>query len=332
MDWLVELDDDALSIQERDEQAKAFARWFSQSELHQDAFIEAQVTSGIARRMEPGRRIEVSRLIPPGVRMSAAPVRRAGPRIPWIVCASVLLLLLAPLLIQALNVSPVTYRAGTGERIFVPLEDGSSVELNTRSRIEVDLTAHLRRVTLLSGEALFEIQHDAARPFRIVVGGTVIEDIGTKFSVYRHPSGSITVSVLEGEIELSTTIAGSSGPYPLEVSAGHQVLIIAAQGLATTRISAVSREEMNRSLGWRQGRIYFQGETLAEAIAEFNRYNRPQLRIADPKLADLTIGGGFVATDPASFLSTLDRVYGAKGETSADGRDVIALRRSASVN
>ena len=55
--------------------------------------------------------------------------------------------------------------------------------------------------------------------------------------------------------------------------------------------------------------MQFRGDSLADAIEEFNRYNRRQLRLAEASLAQLRVGGTFNATDPESFAAALASTF-----------------------
>ncbi len=76
---------------------------------------------------------------------------------------------------------------------------------------------------------------------------------------------------------------------------------------------------MLRKLSWTAGRLSFQGEPLSEAVAEFNRYNRRHLVVADPSIVEISFGGNFRATDPESFVETLEHSFGVRADTAADG-------------
>jgi len=72
-----------------------------------------------------------------------------------------------------------------------------------------------------------------------------------------------------------------------------------------TRVQKIADEDMARKLAWTRGRLWFDRVTLAEAVAEFNRYNHRQLVIEDPAIAGLHISGTFDATDTDSFVEAL---------------------------
>jgi transmembrane sensor len=91
------------------------------------------------------------------------------------------------------------FETGVGEQRFVKLIDGSTVELNSRSRVRIRYSDTERDVDLIEGQALFHVAHDAARPFIVHSGTTLVRAVGTQFDVYRKESGT-TVTVVEGRV------------------------------------------------------------------------------------------------------------------------------------
>ena len=89
------------------------------------------------------------------------------------------------------------------------LNDGSVVTLNTSSAIEVSLVKSHRTVTLLSGEALFQVAHDTLRPFEVKTGDTTIRAVGTQFDVDSRTAGT-TVTVVEGKVAVFMAAAGGT--------------------------------------------------------------------------------------------------------------------------
>jgi transmembrane sensor len=77
---------------------------------------------------------------------------------------------------------------------------------------------------------------------------------------------------------------------------------------------------MSRKLAWTQGRLWFDRVTLAEAVAEFNRYNRRQLVIDDPAIESFHIGGTFDTQDVDNFVGAL-RSFGIRAATTPAGPD-----------
>ena len=91
---------------------------------------------------------------------------------------------------------PYSVETGAGERQTVTLADGSSIELNGKTRITLR-NAYPREVALESGEALFTVVHNDADPFLVEVGGATVRDAGTVFNIVRD-RGTTEVGVSEG--------------------------------------------------------------------------------------------------------------------------------------
>jgi transmembrane sensor len=231
---------------------------------------------------------------------------------------------------------PVIYRTGIGQQRQLHLPDGSMLELNTQSAVQVQFSPTFRDVYLLGGEALFDVHHNAAVPFRVHVGATVIQDVGTQFSV-RRAEGLTTVSVLEGSVQVSadhsspaTPVTGGSALAPTVVvasrdyqrltpdttlAAGEQMHIV-ADGTLIQR----QRVDVGQATAWRQGRLVFSEATLEEIVSEFNRYNVRQIILVGDAHRTRRYSGVFDAADPQSFLEYLRRDDGGLAvENDADG-------------
>jgi transmembrane sensor len=149
---------------------------------------------------------------------------------------------------------------------------------------------------LLQGEAQFEVAHDADRPFVVDANGTHVRVLGTAFVVRKRTDTSLDVLVMEGRVAIDSA--------PATVLSGGQLALI-RDGRLTTR----NVEDMSRRVAWTEGMLIFNGETLSEAVAEFNRYNRRQLIVTDADLASKTIGGAFKATNPDRFATALQKMF-----------------------
>src|SRR5262249_50414206 len=157
------------------------------------------------------------------------------------------------------------------------------------------MTPRHREVLLERGEVLFNVAHDEHRPFDVKAGEAVVRAVGTSFVVRVRDERHVEVLVAEGRVAI-----GSHAP-PQTVSAGQQALI--RREPLRLDLEPVAAADIPYRLAWTQGRIWFKQNTLAEAVAEFNRYNRRQLVIADPAIATLRVGGAFDVTDPDAFVA-----------------------------
>lgn len=198
--------------------------------------------------------------------------------------------------------SSTVFRTGLGEIRQVPLADGSSTAINTASEIEITLSKGRRDVRLAKGEAWFKVAKDAARPFVVEAGGVRVRAVGTAFSVRRREEGA-DVLVTEGVVE---AWAGENERPLLRLTAGQRAYI---GDDSEVRLDSETLSVVDRTLAWRQGSIDLDGDTLATAVNEFNRYNRRKLVLIDTSLAGRQIDGTFRTDDPEAFAGAVGSIF-----------------------
>ena len=172
---------------------------------------------------------------------------------------------------------------------------------------------------LVEGEALFVVAHDPGRPFRVATGIAVIQAVGTQFNVYRREDDTV-VSVVEGEVKVSAETKGQSArsgaspsadkpagagtPRPetsfVTLTAGEEA-IIALDGRVVKRAPS----DVTGAIAWRQRRLVFQDDTLANVVAEFNRYNFARIQVEGDNLRLRRFTGVLDADKPESLLRLL---------------------------
>jgi transmembrane sensor len=187
---------------------------------------------------------------------------------------------------------PQQYLTAFGEQRSITLEDGSRITLNTASKIEVVLRKDHRLVRLLEGEALFEVAHDASRPFDVSSGNAVVRAVGTQFNVDVRNAQSV-VTVVEGRV------AFVSGQSPV-LTAGDRLTVDAA-GKPTLEHGT----SLDTAIAWTRHQLIFEHRPLGEIAAEFNRYNRARISIDSESLGAQEVTGVFQSNDPASFVAFL---------------------------
>ena len=106
-----------------------------------------------------------------------------------------------------LELSAPVYSTALGEQRSIQFEDGSTVELNSRSKIRVKYSKQERDVELIEGQALFHVAHDVSRPFIVAVGATRVRAVGTQFDVYKKSNGTV-VTVVEGRVAVYSAPQG----------------------------------------------------------------------------------------------------------------------------
>lgn len=196
------------------------------------------------------------------------------------------------------------YGTRVGEIRRVPLQDGSTAAINTQSLVDVAMTPEVRVVTLARGEAWFNVAKNAKRPFVVKAGEVRVRAVGTAFSVRRLGS-AVEVLVTEGVVETWTT---ASPDQRIRLVAGAKAWISDDAGIVER---AAQASEIDRKLAWRSGEIDLAGETLAEAVAEFNRYNERKLVISDRSLLQQSLYGVFRTDDPEGFAKAAGVSLGA---------------------
>jgi transmembrane sensor len=301
IEWLIRLDAGSLSPQEQ----ALFDAWLDSCARHHVVFLRTQAAWRRADQLKRLRPLDSS--IDENLLETAT---RAWSRLrpsPWfitIAAACLTVVVMGAWFALQLRAGQV-YDTAVGSMERIVLHDGSTLNLNTDTQVRVHFTPGRRRVVLSRGEALFEVAHDPDRPFEVRVDDTTVRAVGTAFSVRRREQQTIEVFVAAGRVAIVPDTAARAAAVPTLVAGD-----AATMNPDGVRIRKVSQDEIPRMLAWRSGRLWFERQRLADAVAEFNRYNLRRLAVADPAIADLRIGGAFDATDPEGFVEALERSFG----------------------
>jgi transmembrane sensor len=329
----------------------AFDRWLRKSPEHQRAYLEISAIWNEGAVLNCSNRWDINTLIaeasadPANIIVlertrsdsaaqasSPAVTRRvpAGRRL--LTAAASILLTLGALATYILTSSGV-YATVLGEQRSFSLSDGSTLQLNSLSKVRIRYSAHERSVELLQGEALFHVAKDATRPFNVRSGQTAVRAVGTQFDVYRKGNGT-TVTVVEGRVAIlrmpakqeaetnsparvrqarpsilrgegeqdlpghapsAPDVAQPEGEGAIFLGPGEQITVSMNAALRTVHPNIAS------ATSWTQRQLIFEAASLADVAEEFNRYNERKLRIDPSVLGALHISGVFSSTDPASL-------------------------------
>lgn len=343
-DWAVRLDSAPLSKAEQ----KALADWLRTSPLHIDEFLLASTTLGGFGFVDPDKQIDVDALLK-DVSADIIPMEPPTPTIAqpergWHRMAAAALLSLVAVATtasviwwtQPAEISQPAgewYETGLGEQRSIQLADSSVVHINTQSRLKVDYSEAERRIDLISGEAMFEVEPNADRPFRVWAGGTVAEALGTTFNVRVEDEVAI-VSVVEGTVKvdkrtLETAAVQDLPVDPVPVAEMHAPASSTEVILSMGEIASVpssydavnlDQDTIEAITSWRERKLVFESDRLDVIAAEFNRYNRTQLVVSDTDLASVKFTGVFDADDPRSFVEFLEFAGGI--EAVQDGQEI----------
>ena len=316
--WVVCLGASDVSLEDR----RQFIAWIKRSPVHLHEYLRSESTWSDLAYVDAGKRIDVAKLLAepdadvvelaPGTTAST-PTRRRKRSFIAAIAASVVLGIAGLLWYQAQSAG--RYVTDVGEQRTARLDDGSTIVLNTGTELRVELSERQRAVHLLKGEALFNVASDPLRPFRVLSDHTVAQAIGTSF-VVRRQAGQTIVTVIEGQVAVAS---GSNHNEQLAAGVRARVANDVIETAPVANPVAVT--------AWRSGRLIFDGETLAEAVAEFNRYNKVQIVVEDAQLAAERVSGVFDAHQPQSLVLFLERSGAIEPAIADGGRIVLVPRR-----
>jgi transmembrane sensor len=327
-----------------------FDRWVRKSPEHQSAYLEIAAIWNEGPALDPSNRWDLDKLIaeaaedpaniialertrstshtPQSVPKAPQTQRRVplsaaltGRRRLFAIAASILLATVA--FATYILTSSGVYATAIGEQRSLALSDGSTVELNSLSKIRIRYSEHERTVDLLQGQALFHVAKDTTRPFIVHSGQTCVRAVGTQFDVYRKADGTI-VTVVEGRVAILNERhpfrpkhegeQGLRDPAPgTEVAdfaqrEGDDAILLTA-GEQITVSPKTARKALHPNLAgatsWTQRQLVFDSASFSDVAEEFNRYNERKLVIDPAALGTLHISGVFSSTDAGSLIRFL---------------------------
>jgi len=293
-----------------DEEQVALDAWLAQSPHHLAAYWRLKAGWGRAERL--------AALKPSGMRPARTSANKGTwPIIRFAAVACVVLSVAAGGL-YSWFIQERVFTTTVGQRASISLSDGSRVELNTNSAIGVRMGFWQRTVSLKHGEAFFDVHHDASRPFSVFAAGHRIVDLGTQFTV--QTSGDrLKVTLVQGLARLET-VSATIQHHATDLMPGD----VAVATPNSISVAKVSENAIAEGLSWRRGKLVFNNATLAEAAAEFNRYNRTKLAI-EADVAGLRINGIFDAGSVGPFTTMAKFAFGLSIEKR--GNEIVVSRK-----
>ena len=213
-----------------------------------------------------------------------------------------------------------TFETQAGAQRELKLADGSTITLNTRSEISVDLAEHQRSIRLVRGEARFLVAKDPSRPFIVDAGAAQVRAIGTAFDV-RVSDDRVAVTLVEGRVEVTPTDQALDIQAPAILTAGQQISYELAK-----REQRVQTVNIERASAWTRQQLVFDSVPLTEAVEEANRYLATPITVEDASLADIRVSGVVRAGNLESFVGSLESSFPVQSVERAGG--VALVRRS----
>jgi transmembrane sensor len=331
-EWLVTFSEGTAEPSAREE----FNAWLRVSPEHVRAYLRVSAFWEAADRIGLGTNGDIDELVrraqqennivplqPPATPTASAPtvLRRTVPLLA--VAASMAILSVA---LTWWYLADPTYATATGEQRTVTLTDGSTVELNARSRLRLHFSKRERAIDLLEGQAIFRVAHDATRPFIVRSDRTSVKAVGTQFDVDRKQSG-VVVTVIEGKVAVAQNAELLALDEPAK-DHNDSISVLLAEGqqlvAQTDRHVIVRPIDPAKVTAWQEGLLVFDSAPLSEVAEEFNRHNLKSLVIDDPQVRALRISGVFPATGSDRIMEFLRERFGI---TAHETKDSIVIDR-----
>ncbi|WP_339501294.1 FecR family protein [Pseudomonas silesiensis] len=304
--WFVRLQEPAVDVEER----RNFERWLNEHPQHRD---EYQLLEGLwtAADLLPAARLQALCESPP-----ARGKRR--PLVRYAVAASVLAVAVGLGVFSQLH-QPAIYTAefstAPGERQQVALPDGSVIDLNSRSRVQVRYENDRRRIELMQGEAMFSVEHDSDLPFVVEAGSGKVTVTGTRFDVRRDASETRVV-VEQGTVKVQGRDAADNEFISLTPGLGTRV---DARGKVAVAY-AVNLAELT---AWRSGKLVFNNASLRDVAEEVSRYREKPLTVSNDKVGNLRLTSVFKSDNTDALLKALPSILPVAVRTLDDGSQQI---------
>jgi transmembrane sensor len=331
-EWFVA--NDEASLDARD--SAALATWFKTSPVHIEEFLGVSAVVRDLKQARTNPQYSLEAILARARTEDEEPVQRLWPRLTetvrgrpfggWFPAAATMtvIALLSVGLFLKWNLGPTERPAAPdgmtalhfetrhGEQLTQRLADNSVLHLNTESAVSIRYSKGERLVTLRSGQASFEVAHEASRAFRVRAGSADITDLGTSFDV-RLDEDSTVITVVEGRVTVGPTASGQTPLLrPVELTADQQVRV--AEGAWPPTPIVV---DARRTTAWLHRKIVFDNEPLEQVAAEYNRYTATPIEIATPALRKLRISGAFATDDTDAFIAFLRSLKGVRVEVTA---------------
>lgn len=230
------------------------------------------------------------------------------------------------------------YATAIGELQVHTLADGSVIQINTDSQLQVSYSDSLRKIRLIRGEAHFNVIRDLDRPFEVYAGEGVVTAVGTGFSI-RLEEDTLKVTVSDGRVDLALAVEYPEGTHATDshgregagvyksvhkkigsLSKGQSAIFNnqaihsedrnSDDGSSIPKINTLAEQELTRLLSWREGYLVFAGDPLSYVVDEVNRYMPVTIEIADPTLSQLRIGGRFKVGELDAMFEVLETSFG----------------------
>lgn len=315
--WMALLDSEDCTPTER----LAFARWLAEDPVHQWGFEElSEVWARLHTLTDINQLVDHPKVVPfpapAAAEKRAFPPEESGGHREWSTLAAAALVVIGACIHLVFGTPAELHETQVGEYQHIVLEDGSRVELNAMSTVEVHIDDRRRQIELMNGEAVFHVKDDS-RPFIVATPLGTVSAVGTEFAIHANAS-MVEVSVIEGLVSVAASVghtALTEYESDLLVRFTDEIALLGAgQRIELTKESqkflTLPPDHIDEELAWRNGEVVFTERPLMSVLVEMRRYLGTPIFVGSPELNTLRISGRFRTGDVEEFLHHLGKDYG----------------------
>jgi transmembrane sensor len=226
--------------------------------------------------------------------------------------ASVAFAMIAALWMTWVGTDPtITTASGRWDKQL--LDDGTVVYVAPNTKLRLQFTDEMRGVTLVRGQALFEVAKEPSRPFIVATDAGTVRAVGTAFST-ADLGDTVVVTVAEGKVAITAT-AVREGVQPMVHATANQQVVLSPTGVSTPVWVDTDHELM-----WVRNWYEYEGDRVGDIVAQLNLLNEAQVVVDDPKVLRLRVNLlAFKPSQPEDFVRKINLWYaGYPGKTSTN--------------
>ena len=213
-----------------------------------------------------------------------------------------------------------TLESGVGEVRHITLKGGTTLTLDTDTRVDVALSSNDRKLDLVRGRIFLDVARSENEPLNVQIGSLIMETAEGAFSLETLMKTTVAL-VAEGRVIMSQSGGFLGQKRTLAVDKGHLLTLASNEPLVSSKVLPVAADQEAELLAWRDGMLSFGGDVLANAVRAFDRYGSARI-VVDPILAREKVTGLFKADDPQGFATAVAASFG--GIVTSQG-DVIRI-------
>lgn len=197
----------------------------------------------------------------------------------------------------------------------IQLPDGSAVTLNRDTKINYpDKFGSGTREVHIEGEAFFEVQADAARPFIIYAGKATIKVLGTSFNVNAYPGNEeVEVVVETGKVQVSKGEVAATAAGEMILDPGERGILKPFSGEMRK-----SRNDNPNFLSWKTRNFIFTKTSLKEVMEQLNKVYHVQVKASEPHMEKLLLTARFEGRSLDFILKVIAMTHDLKIEQADD--------------